>query len=146
MDGEGFMKGKRGSSQRGMFSIFGVCALGTLMIFSAALYAVGSSHTGSAKRYLARNALRNTAEDGIRLAVRRMNADPAAMTDAENAVSKHIKLLEGTSGDAGYTVYARHVDGMVLLLSVGEQGDEKIRAVGAARKKDGSYIIDHWEY
>ena len=33
-----------------------------------------------------------------------------------------------------------------MLLSVGEQGEDRARVVGAAEKKDGKYIIDHWEY
>ena len=95
---------------------------------------------------MARSALRNAAEDGVRLAIVRMNAEAGLSAKAEAAVMQHERLFEGTSGSASYKVYARNKDGKILLLSVGEQGEERARVVGAAEKKDGKYIIDHWEY
>ena len=100
----------------------------------------------SARRFLARDAVRNAAEDGVRLAVLRLNAEAALSAQAEAAVQKHAQLFSGASGEAKYKVYARRKDGKLLILSVGEQGEERARVVGVAEKKDGKYIIDHWEY
>ncbi len=146
MDGERDMRRGNHSDEKGVFSVFGICALGTLMFFSATLYAVSSSHMGAERRFLARSAIRNAAEDGVRLAIVRMNAEAGLSAKAEAAVMKHEPLFEGASGEAKYTVYARNKEGTILLLSVGEQGEERARAVGAAKKKDGKYIIEHWEY
>lgn len=140
------MRRGRRLGEKGVFSVFGICALGTMLFFSATLYAVSSSHLGAERRFLARSALRNAAEDGVRLAIVRMNAEAGLSAKAEAAVMQHERLFEGTSGSASYKVYARNKDGKILLLSVGEQGEERARVVGAAEKKDGKYIIDHWEY
>ena len=131
--------------ERGMFSVFGICALGTLMFLSATIYAVSMNHTASARRFLERGILRNAAEDGVRLAVARLNAEPQTAAKAEAATAKHVRLLDGASGDAKYTVYARKKDGKILLLGVGAKGAERARAVGVARTKDGKYFMDHWE-
>ena len=85
-------------------------------------------------------------EDGVRLAVSRLNAEPTTAAMAANATSKHVKLFDGVSGDAKYTVYARKKDGKILLLSVGQKGEERARAVGVAMEKDGKYLIEHWEH
>ena len=82
----------------------------------------------------------------LRLAVLRLNAEAALSAQAEAAVQKHAQLFSGASGEAKYKVYARRKDGKLLILSVGEQGEERARVVGVAEKKDGKYIIDHWEY
>lgn len=129
-----------------MASVFGLCALGILMIVSATMYATSRNHMLSARRFLARDAVRNAAEDGVRLAVLRLNAEAALSAQAEAAVQKHAQLFSGASGEAKYKVYARRKDGKLLILSVGEQGEERARVVGVAEKKDGKYIIDHWEY
>lgn len=129
-----------------MASVFGLCALGILMIVSATMYATSRNHMLSARRFLARDAVRNAAEDGVRLAVLRLNAEAAMSAQAEAAVQKHAQLFSGASGEAKYKVYARRKDGKLLILSVGEQGEERARVVGVAEKKDGKYIIDHWEY
>ena len=113
------MKGHINLGERGMFSVFGICALGTLMFLSAIIYAVSMSHTSSAHRFMERNALKNAAEDGVRLALLRLNSEPQTAAKAEAATSKHVNLMDGTSGDAKYTVYARKKDGKVLLLSIG---------------------------
>ncbi len=146
MDGERYMKRRMILGEKGVFSAFGICALGTLLFFSATLYAVSSSHLKAERRFLARTALRNAAEDGVRLAVLRLNAEAALSAQAEAAVQKHAQLFSGASGEAKYKVYARRKDGNLLILSVGEQGEERARVVGVAEKKDGKYIIDHWEY
>ena len=52
--------------ERGVVSIFGLCALGILMILSATMYAVSRNHTSLARRFLARDELRNAAENGVR--------------------------------------------------------------------------------
>ena len=132
--------------ERGMVSVFGLCALGILMIVSVTMYAVSKNHISSAHRFLARDTLRNAAEDGVRLAVLRLNTEAAMSAQAEAAVQKHAQLFSGASGEAKYKVYARRKDGKLLILSVGEQGEERARVVGVAEKKDGKYIIDHWEY
>ena len=69
--------------ERGMISIFGLCALGILMIISAAMYTVSKNHISSARRFLVRDALRNAAEDGVRLATARMNSDAATAMKGE---------------------------------------------------------------
>ena len=139
------MKGRICLGERGMFSVFGICALGTLMFLSATIYTVNMSHTASARRFLERSAVRNAAEDGVQLALSRLNAEPATAAKAEAATSKHVKLLDGTSGDVKYTVYARKKDGKILLLSVGAKDSERARTVGVAREKEGKYLIEHWE-
>jgi hypothetical protein len=146
MDGERFMKRRMILGEKGVFSVFGICALGTLLFLSAALYAVCASHMSAERRFLARTALRNAAEDGVRLAVSRMNSEAGVSAKAEAAVLKHAQLFDGASGDAKYKVYARSKDGKILLLSVGERGEERARVIGVAEKKDGKYSIDHWEY
>ena len=146
MDGERYMKRRQRLGERGVFSIFGVCALGILTILTVTVYAVSMSHTASARRFLERGALRNTAEDGVRLAVSRLNAEPTTAAIAANATAKHVKLFDGVSGDAKYTVYVRKKDGKILLLSVGQKGEERARAVGVAMEKDGKYLIEHWEH
>ena len=75
MDGERYMKRRMILGEKGVFSVFGICALGTLLFFSATLYAVSSSHLKAERRFLARMALRNAAEDGVRLAVLRLNPE-----------------------------------------------------------------------
>jgi hypothetical protein len=127
--------------ERGMVSIFGLCALGILMVVSATMYTVSKNHISSTRRFLARDALRNAAEDGVRLAVLRLNTEAAMSAQAEAAVQKHAQLFSGASGEAKYKVYARRKDGKLLILSVGEQGEERARVVGVAEKKDGKYII-----
>ena len=146
MDGKGIMKRRVVLGERGVFSVFGICALGTLLFFSATLYAVCSSHLKSERRFLARTALRNAAEDGVRIAIMRLNAGAGMSEKAEAAVSAHVQLFDGASGDAKYKVYARSKDGKILILSVGEKGEERARVIGVAEKKDGRYFIDHWEY
>lgn len=145
MDGEKHMKRQHRLGERGVFSIFGVCALGILTLLTVTIYAVSMSHTASARRFLERGALRNTAEDGVRLAISRLNTEPAAVDEARNATAKHVKMFDGVSGDAKYTVYVRKKDGKILLLSVGQKGEERARAVGVAIEKNGKYLIEHWE-
>ena len=159
MDGERHMTGRirnceistlifapfRNLGERGMFSVFGICALGTLMFLSATIYAISMNHTASARRFLERGVLRNAAEDGVRLAVAKLNAEPQTAAKAETATAKHVRLLDGASGDAKYTVYARKKDGKILLLGIGAKGAERARAVGVAREQDGTYAMDHWE-
>ena len=47
MDGERNMRRGRRLGEKGVFSVFGICALGTMLYFSATLYAVSSSHLGA---------------------------------------------------------------------------------------------------
>ena len=139
------MTGRGILDERGMVSVLGISALGILLLLSAAIYAVGISHTKTAGRFLAGSMLRNAAEDGVRLGLSRMNADTGTATRAEGAASQHTRLLTGASGDAAVDVYARKKDGKILLLSVGTKGAERARAIGVARMKDGKYYIEHWE-
>ncbi|MBO6237085.1 MAG: hypothetical protein J6N22_10245, partial [Schwartzia sp.] len=90
-----------------MVSIFGLCALGILMILSATMYAVSRNHTSSARRFLARDELRNAAEDGVRLAIVRMNADATVAAKANGATGKMESLLTVKAGDASVEVFAR---------------------------------------
>ena len=139
------MRGRGIRDERGMVSILGISALGILLFLSAALYAVDMSHTKSAARFLSGTALRNAAEDGVRLGLSRLNADTAAAAQAENAASRHILLLTGSSGDASFEVYARKKDGKILLLGVSRMGDDSMRAVAVAQKTGGRYVVNHWE-
>lgn len=131
--------------ERGMVSVLGISALGILLLLSAAIYAVGVSHTKTAGRFLSGSALRNAAEDGVRLGLSRMNADTGTAMRAEGAASQHMRLLTGASGDAAFEVYARKKDGKILLLSVSRSGEARARAVGVVKKTGGRYVIDHWE-
>ncbi len=131
--------------ERGMVSIFGLCALGILMIVSATMYATSRNHILSAHRFLARNELRNAAEGGVRLAVARMNADAGAAAKANGATGKKESLLTAKVGDASVEVYARKKDDRILLLGVGNKEEERARAIGVVKQSAGKYIIEHWE-
>ena len=137
--------GKGLGNQRGMASLLGVCALGILIFLSGTLYAVSMSRMTAVRDFLVRNSLRNTAEDGVRLAISRMNAERGMATKAEGAVSGKAFLFTGKTGDADFDVYARKKNGQILLLGVGKQGDERARAVGVLARKNGKYVVSHWE-
>ena len=139
------MKRERFLGERGMASILGLSALGILLLLSATIYAVGVSRTKAAGRFLAGSALRNAAEDGVRLGLAKMNAEAGTAARAEGAAFRHVSLLRGSSGDATFDVYARKKDGKILLLSVSHRGEERVRAVGVAKKSGGRYVVDHWE-
>ena len=134
-----------GSDERGMVSLLGICALGILMFLSATLYAVGMSRSASMRRFLDQGELRSAAEDGVRFAVSRMNRDTASAIRAEGAASDGVLLVTGRTGEADFEVYARNKGETVLLLGVGKKAAESARAVGVLKRKDGKYIIDHWE-
>ena len=113
MDGENTMRRQNKLGERGVFSLFGVCALGILMLLSTAIYAISMSYMTSSRRFLDRGGIRNTAEDGVRLAVSRFNVEPLTAAKAETADLKYAKLFDGLSGDVKYTVYARKKDGKI---------------------------------
>ena len=128
-----------------MASLFGLCALGILMMVSATIYATGRNHIATAHRFLARDALRNAAEDGVLLAVAWMNEDAATAAKASGAVSHKAPLLRTKVGDASVEVFARNKGNEILLMSVGKQEKERARAVGAVKKNAGTYMIVRWE-
>ena len=131
--------------ERGMVSVFGLCALGILMILSATMYSVSSNHISSARRFLARDALRNTAEDGVRLAVARMNADTETAEKAKRATSQRESILTGKIGDASFEVFARKKETGIRLLGVGMKEEERAHAIGVVKENAGKYSIEHWE-
>ncbi len=131
--------------EQGMISILGLSALGILLFLSGTIYTVGLSHTRTAGRFLAGCALRNAAEDGVRLGLAKLNAETGTAARAEGAASRHVSLFTGASGDATIQVYARRKEGRILLLSVSQRGEERARAIGVAKKTGGKYVIDHWE-
>ena len=131
--------------ERGMVSIFGLCALGILMILSATMYAVSRNHTSSARRFLARDELRNAAEDGVRLAIIRMNADATVAAKANGATGKMESLLTVKAGDASVEVFARKKGTEILLLGLGKNEEEHARAIGVVKENAGKYSIEHWE-
>ena len=144
------MKRRMILGEKGVFSVFGICALGTLLFFSATLYAVSSSHLKAERRFLARTALRNAAEDGVRLAVARMNEDAAAAAKANGARNKKELLLTTKADDALVEVFARKKENEILLLGVGhkrekEKDEDRARTVGVVKEKEGKYVIEHWE-
>ena len=129
----------------GLVSVLGISALGILLFLSATIYAVGASHTKAAGRFLAASALRNAAEDGVRLGLAKMNTETGTAARAEGAAFQHVSLFAGSSGDARFNVYARKKDEKLLLLSVSQKGAERARVVGVVKKTGGRYVIDHWE-
>ena len=136
--------------ERGMISIFGLCALGILMIISAAMYTVSKNHISSARRFLVRDALRNAAEDGVRLAVARMNTDVDIAMQANGATAKKKSLLTTKVGDASVEVFARKKETEILLLGVGKKEREEAekdsaRVVGVVKENAGKYVIERWE-
>lgn len=131
--------------ERGMASVFGLCALGILMIVSATMYATSRNHMMSARRFLARDAVRNAAEDGVRLAVARMNADVGTAAKANGAISDRESLFKTKVGDTAVEVFARKRGDEILLLGVGNKNEERARALGIVKKSGGKYIIEHWE-
>ena len=136
--------------ERGMVSIFGLCALGILMVVSATMYTVSKNHISSTRRFLARDALRNAAEDGVRLAVARMNADAATAAKANGARNKKELLLTTKADDALVEVFARKKENEILLLGVGHKGEkekdeDRARTVGVVKENEGKYVIEHWE-
>ena len=131
--------------ERGMASVFGLCALGILMILSATMYATSRNHILAAQRFLARDAIRNAAEDGVRLAVTRMNEDAGTATKANGATDKKESLFTTRVGDASVEVFARKKDNEILLLGVGQQEGERARALGVVKESAGKYVIEHWE-
>ena len=133
-----------------MISIFGLCALGILMIISAAMYTVSKNHISSARRFLVRDALRNAAEDGVRLAVARMNTDVDIAMQANGATAKKKSLLTTKVGDASVEVFARKKETEILLLGVGKKEREEAekdsaRVVGVVKENAGKYVIERWE-
>ena len=131
--------------ERGMASIFGLCAVGILMIVSTTMYATSRNHILSARRFLARDALRNAAEDGVRLAVARMNEDAALAAKANGATNKKESLLATKMGDASVEVFARKKENEILLLGVGKEAEEHARTLGVVRRNEGKYVIVRWE-
>lgn len=139
------MNGVRFRGERGMASVFGLCALAVLMMVSATMYAVSRNYMLSAQRFLVRDTLRNAAEDGVRLAVARMNEDAAAAAKANGAASKNETLLTVKIGNASVEVFARKREGEILLLGLGKQDEERARAIGAVKEREGKYVITRWE-
>lgn len=131
--------------ERGVVSIFGLCALGILMILSATMYAVSRNHASSARRFLARDEIRNAAEDGVRLAIVRMNADATVAAKANGATGKMESLLTVKAGDASVEVFARKKGNEILLLGLGKNEEEHARAIGVVKENAGKYSIEHWE-
>ncbi len=145
MDGKRDMMEQPGCGERGMISLLGVCALGILMFLAATLYTVGMSRNAAVQRFLVQDELRNGAEDGVRLAVSKMNGDSATVTRAEGAASDGMLLITGRTGEVDFEVYARNKGDKILLLSVGKKDGNQSRAVGVLKRKNGKYIIEHWE-
>lgn len=131
--------------ERGMASVFGLCALGILMILSATMYAASRNHILAAQRFLARDTLRNAAEDGVRLAVARMNEDAGTAAKANGATGQKESLLTTRVGDASVEVFARKKENEILLLGVGQKEKERARAIGVVKENAGKYVIEHWE-
>lgn len=131
--------------ERGMASVFGLCALGILMILSATMYATSRNHIRAAHRFLERDALRNAAEDGVRLAVARMNENMGTAAKANGATDEKESLLTAKVGDASVEVFARKKENEILLLGVGAKEKERARAVGAVKESAGKYVIVRWE-
>ena len=84
----------------------------------------------SARRFLARDAVRNAAEDGVRLAVARMNADVGTAAKANGAISDRESLFKTKVGDTAVEVFARKRGDEILLLGVGNKNEERARALG----------------
>ena len=131
--------------ERGMVSVFGLCALGILMLLSATMYAVSRNHISSARRFLARDALRNAAEDGVRLATARMNSDAATAMKANGATGQKESLFTIKVNDAYVEVFARKKENEILLLGLGQKEEERARAIGVVKENAGKYIIQRWE-
>ena len=131
--------------ERGMASVFGMCALGILMLVSATMYATSRNHISSARRFLAREALRNASEDGVRLAAARMNEDTETAAKANGATGKKESLFATKVGDASVEVFARKKDDEILLLGLGKKEEERARAIGVVKKNAGKYVIVGWE-
>ena len=131
--------------ERGMVSVFGLCALGILMVVSATMYATSRNHVSSVRRFLARDVIRNAAEDGVLLALARMNEDAGTAAKANGATSKKELLLTAKVGEASVEVYARKKDDGILLLGVGNKEEERARAIGVVKQDAGKYVIKRWE-
>ena len=131
--------------ERGMASIFGLCTLAILMIVSATMYATSMNHITSVRRFLARDALRNAAEDGVRLAAAQMNADAGTAAKANGATGKKELLFTTKVGAASVDVFARKKADEILLLGLGKKEEERARAIGVVKQNAGKYVIERWE-
>ncbi|MBR5381590.1 MAG: hypothetical protein IK136_03105 [Oscillospiraceae bacterium] len=136
----------RASDENGMVSMLGIGILCMLTFFGAAIYGVTELHSAAAQRFLVRSALRNAAEDGVRLAFARVNEDASAAARAEAADSSAVSLADYTEQGVSVSAYARKQGGRVLLLGVSKKGDERARAVAVLVRSGTSYVIDHWEH
>ncbi len=135
-----------GFGERGMVSVLGIGILCVLTFFGAAIYAVSELHMASARRFCAREALRNAAEGGVRVAFARMNEDASMAARAEAATASEVMLVSFPWHEASVSAYARKKEGRVILLGVGKQGDERARAAAVLARSGTSYVIDHWEH
>ena len=85
------------------------------------------------------------AEDGVRLAIVRMNADATVAAKANGATGKMESLLTVKAGDASVEVFARKKGTEILLLGLGKNEEEHARAIGVVKENAGKYSIEHWE-
>ena len=132
--------------EKGFISVTGVVALSILTFLGATLYAVGMSRRASVNRFLARSELQNAAEDIVILARAKMNEDESFAVEAERAVNEEAKLFSENFGEAQSEVYARRKGETVILLGTAKKDGHRARAVAVTVKKEGKYLIDHWEY
>lgn len=146
MDGEGELTVMRVFGERGMVSMLGIGILCVLTFFGVAIYAVTELHSAAARRFLLGSALRNAAEDGVRLAFARVNEDASAAARAEAAASSSVSMEEFTERGISVKAYARKQGSRVLLLGVSRKGNEGARAVAVLVRNGTGYVIEHWEH
>jgi len=139
---------RRAGQERGFISFVGLLILSVVSFFGVAAFTINEKEFETTRRFLNAVPLQMEAQNGILAVADFIDRDPAAWDKIQRASGEAVEILQlqNSTEKIACTVYAKQKADHILLLAVSEKSDGRSRAVAHLVKRNGHFIIEHWEH
>ena len=130
--------------ERGLFSVIALAILSTLMFLALSLFFLSQKSYSITQRFVLETRLQYAAESGVLAGIAILMENPVQAEGlGEEASSIFQQRIEDEVIE--YTVYAARKSDLVTVLAVSHHGEESGRRAACLKKKEKTYVFDHWE-
>ena len=139
---------KMAGQERGSLSLIGLLILSVVAFFGVAAFTIQEKEWETTRLFLNAVPLQMEAQSGILAAVEIINGEIETRDKLQHAAGEAVPIfqMQHPSGAIACTVYAKQKADRILVLAVSEQREGRSRAVAHLVKREGRFIIEHWEH
>ena len=130
--------------EEGLFSAIALAVLAILMVLGLSLFFLSQRRYSTTQRFVLETRLEYAAESGVLAGTAVLEDDPQR-AEALGAAASCIFQQQVEEEDIECTVYAMRMMDRVTVFAVSRHGEETGRRAGCLKKKEKTYVFDHWE-